>query len=129
MREKFGDLRWVPLQPEFIEYPNAQILMIGGATNSWGKAATAEGVKQPDEPEPGQELERLAEENEHRVEHLEGKLSESRLPFFAHLTSSMQAMILCSRIWGCTQTTIALFLPHGTVPESYVVQINVPYKI
>lgn len=80
MREKFGDLRWVPLQPEFIEYPNAQILMIGGATDSWGKAATAEGVKQPDEPEPGQELERLAEENEHRVEHLEGKLLESRLP-------------------------------------------------
>ncbi|KAJ5549157.1 hypothetical protein N7513_006391 [Penicillium frequentans] len=72
VREKFGDLRWVPLQPEFIDYPNAQILMIGGATNSWGKAATAEGVKQPDEPEPGQELERLAEENEHRVEHLKG---------------------------------------------------------
>ncbi|KAJ5909755.1 hypothetical protein N7504_004398 [Penicillium tannophilum] len=72
VREKFGDLRWVPLQPEFIEYPNAQILMIGGATNSWGKAATAEGVKQPDEQEPGQELERLAEENEHRVENLEG---------------------------------------------------------
>lgn len=77
MREKFGDLRWVPLQPEFIDYPNAQILMIGGAMNSWGKAATAEGEKQPDEPEPGQELERLAEENEHRVEHLQGKFLES----------------------------------------------------
>ncbi|KAJ5639393.1 uncharacterized protein N7484_007255, partial [Penicillium longicatenatum] len=72
VREKFGDLRWVPLQPEFIDYPNAQILMIGAAMNNWGKAATAEGTKQPDEPEPGQELERLAEENEHRVEHLQG---------------------------------------------------------
>ncbi|KAJ5769260.1 hypothetical protein N7520_003819 [Penicillium odoratum] len=70
--EKFGDLRWVPLQPEFINYPNAQILMIGGAMNSWGKAATAEGNKPLGEPEPGQELERLAEENEHRIEHLQG---------------------------------------------------------
>ncbi|KAJ5918076.1 hypothetical protein N7454_010451 [Penicillium verhagenii] len=70
--EKFGDLRWVPLEPEFINYPNAQILMIGGEMDRWGKAATAEGHKQAGEPEPGQEIEKLAEENEHRIEHLRG---------------------------------------------------------
>ncbi|KAJ5197967.1 uncharacterized protein N7498_007084 [Penicillium cinerascens] len=72
VREKFGDLRWVPLEPEFIEYPNAQFLMIGEAQNSLGKAATAEGNKEPHEQEPGQELETLEKENEQRVEALQG---------------------------------------------------------
>ncbi|KAJ6031104.1 hypothetical protein N7540_001836 [Penicillium herquei] len=70
--DKFGDLRWVPMKPEFIEYPNAQILMIGQGVDTLGKAATAEGNKAPGEAEPGQEIERLAEENEHRVESLKG---------------------------------------------------------
>ncbi|KAJ5115893.1 hypothetical protein N7456_000241 [Penicillium angulare] len=70
--EKFGDLRWVPLQPEFIEYPNAQILMIGQGTDTLGKAATAEGDKKPGEAEPGQELNRLADENEERIHSLQG---------------------------------------------------------
>lgn len=74
--EKFGDLRWVPLQPEFIEYTNAQILMIGEAMDSLGKAATAEDNKKPGEAEPGQELARLAEENECRVNTLQGKFLE-----------------------------------------------------
>ncbi|KAJ5233584.1 uncharacterized protein N7469_005350 [Penicillium citrinum] len=72
VREKFGDLRWVPLEPEFIEYPNAQFLMIGEAQDTLGKAATAEGDKQPHEEEPGQELEQLERENEQRVEALQG---------------------------------------------------------
>lgn len=79
MREKFGDLRWVPLEPEFIEYPNAQFLMIGEAENSLGKAATAEGNKEPHEQEPGQELENLEKENEQRVEALQGKISTAHI--------------------------------------------------
>ncbi|KAJ5816475.1 hypothetical protein N7447_008708 [Penicillium robsamsonii] len=70
--EKFGDLRWVPLQPEFLDYPNSQFLMIGEAQNHLGKAASSEGGKQPHEEEPGQELEKLEDENEHRVDALEG---------------------------------------------------------
>ena len=62
----------MPLQPEFVEYPNAQILMIGEAQDHLGKAASAEGNKQAHEGEPGQELEKLEEENEHRVEALKG---------------------------------------------------------
>ncbi|KAJ5115031.1 hypothetical protein NUU61_000790 [Penicillium alfredii] len=72
VREKFGDLRWVPLEPEFLEYPNAQFLMIGEAQNELGKAATAEGAKEPNEQEPGEELERMEQENEQRVEALRG---------------------------------------------------------
>ena len=75
VREKFGDYRWVPLQPEFIDYPNAQFLMIGEATDDLGKAATAEeGDKQANEAQPGEELEKLEQENEERIEALRGKL-------------------------------------------------------
>ncbi|CAG7918457.1 unnamed protein product [Penicillium olsonii] len=70
--KKFGDLRWVPLEPEFLDYPNSQFLMIGEAQNDLGKAATSQGEKSPHEEEPGQELERLEDENEHRVNTLSG---------------------------------------------------------
>lgn len=70
--EKFGDLRWVPLQPEFLDYPNSQFLMIGEAQNTLGKAATSQGEKLPHEEEPGQELEKLEDENEHRIDALQG---------------------------------------------------------
>jgi hypothetical protein len=62
----------VPLQPEFIEYPNAQFLMIGEAQDSLGKAASAQGGKQAHEIEPGEELEKMEHENEGRVHALEG---------------------------------------------------------
>lgn len=46
--------------------------MIGEAQDTLGKAATAEGDKQPHEEEPGQELDQLERENERRVEALQG---------------------------------------------------------
>ena len=76
---KFGDLRWVPLEPEFIEYPNSQFLMIGEAQGQLGKAATSEGRKQEHEEEPGQEIEKLEQENADRVDALEGKPLHSPL--------------------------------------------------
>ncbi|KAF7181961.1 hypothetical protein CNMCM7691_001349 [Aspergillus felis] len=73
VRQKFGDYRWVPLEPEFIDYPNAQFLMIGEATDDLGKAATAEpGKKEAHEEQPGEELEKLEQENEERIESLKG---------------------------------------------------------
>ena len=73
MREKFHDLRWVPTEPKFINYPNAQFLMIGEAHDSLGKAATAEpGDKEADEEQPGEELEKLERGNEERIEALDG---------------------------------------------------------
>jgi hypothetical protein len=70
--EKFGDLRWVPLKPEFLDYPNAQFLMIGEAQNDLGKAATSQGEKLSHEEEPGEELEKLEGENEDRIDALQG---------------------------------------------------------
>jgi hypothetical protein len=48
--------------------------MIGEAQNDLGKAAFAMGGKQQHEEEPGQELEKLEDENEHRVDSLKGML-------------------------------------------------------
>ncbi|KAI9045522.1 uncharacterized protein KD926_007938 [Aspergillus affinis] len=69
--EKFGDYRWRPLEPDFIDYPNAQILMIGDSTNDLGKATTADPADKKDgEEQPGEELEKFEHENEERVESL-----------------------------------------------------------
>ncbi|KAF9892948.1 hypothetical protein FE257_000540 [Aspergillus nanangensis] len=73
IREKFGDYRWIPLEPEFLDYPNAQFLMIGGAHQDLGKAAVGDaGDKRPEEHQPGEELEKLEQENEERVDNLRG---------------------------------------------------------
>lgn len=73
IREKFADYRWVPLEPVFINYPNAQFLMIGEAQDELGKAAIAEpGGKRENQEQPGEELEKLEQENEERIEALQG---------------------------------------------------------
>ena len=48
--------------------------MIGEAQNDLGKAAFAMGGKQHHEEEPGQELEKLSDEDQHRVDSLKGML-------------------------------------------------------
>ncbi|KAJ5161103.1 hypothetical protein N7492_006495 [Penicillium capsulatum] len=99
---KFGGLRWVPLKPEFIEYPNAQILMIGEAQDQLGKAATAEGNKQAHEEEPGQELEKLEQENEQRVEALQGTSPDEPSPSLASYNRKfLQAIKRSITIWEC----------------------------
>ncbi|KAL4740062.1 hypothetical protein BDV11DRAFT_104225 [Aspergillus similis] len=71
--EKFGDLRWIPARPELLDYSNAQFLMVGSAAGDLGKAATAEGDKRPEEEQPEEELSKMEEENEERVESLGGE--------------------------------------------------------
>ncbi|RDW86749.1 uncharacterized protein DSM5745_03391 [Aspergillus mulundensis] len=71
--EKFRDLRWIPAEPELLDYPNAQFLMIGSAVGDLGKAATAdEGDKRPEEEQPEEELIKMEDENEERIETLGG---------------------------------------------------------
>lgn len=71
--EKFKDYRWIPTEPEFLDYPNAQFLMIGSAQSQLGRAGGAHvddtGVKK----DPADELGQLEEENEERVESLSGR--------------------------------------------------------
>jgi hypothetical protein len=74
--EKFHDLRWVPTEPEFLNYSSAQFLMIGEAQDELGKPAVAEkGAKEPGQEQPGEELEKFAAENEHRINSWKGGLN------------------------------------------------------
>lgn len=114
VREKFSDYRWVPLEPDFIDYPNSQILMIGAAQGDLGKAATAEpDGKRADEEQPGEELEKLEHENEERIEALQGQCSLLR---YIYILQVMLTGILdrrCNNLRGpgvrCEE------IPSGTI--------------
>ena len=78
MLQKFGKYRWIPTEPDFIDYPNAQFLMIGEGQDTLGKAATAGAeAKEPGEEEPGEELENLEEGNLERIEALGGMIASN----------------------------------------------------
>ncbi|EFR02863.1 hypothetical protein MGYG_05864 [Nannizzia gypsea CBS 118893] len=70
--DDFRDLRWVPLEPKFIDYPNAQFMMLGEAQGHLGKGGMTEG-KALEQEDAGEELEHLELENEIRA----GSLNES----------------------------------------------------
>ncbi|KAJ0426265.1 hypothetical protein BJY00DRAFT_129053 [Aspergillus carlsbadensis] len=73
IEEKFKGYRWIPTEPELLGFPNAQFLMIGSATGDLGNAATAEsGDKRPEEEQPEEELVKMEDENESRIEALGG---------------------------------------------------------
>ncbi|PGG99948.1 hypothetical protein GX51_06054 [Blastomyces parvus] len=57
VQEEFDDLRWVPLRPEFLDFPNAQFLLIGG--------------KHQDPTETSKAVEKLENQNESRTSPLE----------------------------------------------------------
>lgn len=61
------------MEPDLIDYPNAQFLMVGSAQDDLGKAATAPSdAKTPEQEQPGEELQQLELENEQRIEALKG---------------------------------------------------------
>ncbi|KAK5057490.1 hypothetical protein LTR84_011490 [Exophiala bonariae] len=71
--EGFRGLRWTPLEPKFLDYANAQFLIIG---ESYENAVEQ---RPKDEREgnglPSEEIEKLEGEDEIRVKHLKGKPS------------------------------------------------------
>ncbi|EZG08737.1 hypothetical protein H106_02109 [Trichophyton rubrum CBS 735.88] len=70
LMDDFRDLRWVPLKPKFIDYPNAQFMMLGEAQGHLGKGGKTEG-KAPEQEDAGEELEHLEGEDEIRAEALD----------------------------------------------------------
>jgi len=72
--EEFRGLAWAEIQPEHLNYVNAQILLIGeGTEGSMGKALESTSKDQKDSKEtPMEELEKLEHEDELRVQHLHG---------------------------------------------------------
>ena len=71
--DELRDLRWAPLQPKFIDYPNAQFLILGEAQGDLGKGGISEGEEGKESA--GDEVEMLEHENEVRAYPLRGKVS------------------------------------------------------
>ena len=64
IEKKFRDLRWIPLEPELLEYKNTQLLVIGEALGDLGKAVEEQSKDQRDDKKekPEEEVEKLEKE-------------------------------------------------------------------
>ena len=63
----------MPLQPRFLDYANAQILLIGHHENSLEKATDQEQDGEDDgKDKPLEEMEKLEDEDQIRIDHLKG---------------------------------------------------------
>ncbi|KAL1310860.1 hypothetical protein AAFC00_001092 [Neodothiora populina] len=71
--DEFHGRSWMPVEPKHLDYPNAQILLIGESFNSsHALDATSKDDKADDKSTPAEELQKLEDEDELRVEHLKG---------------------------------------------------------
>lgn len=71
--EEFRGRGWMPAHPKHINYANAQILLIGeNFEDSNNLEAAPKDEKNESKETPGEELEKLENEDELRVEHLKG---------------------------------------------------------
>ena len=83
--DEFRGLAWVGIsKPEYLNYENAQLLLIGEKQNELGKAGelAEQDEKKPNEETPAEELEKLEHEDELRVQHLDGKYKRVLPKFF-----------------------------------------------
>ena len=73
MLNEFRSLRWMPLQPKHLDYPNSQILLIGESADDLGKSMDQQaGDEKAEKDTPLEEMEKLEDEDERRVEGLKG---------------------------------------------------------
>ncbi|KAL5323123.1 hypothetical protein ACEPPN_007651 [Leptodophora sp. 'Broadleaf-Isolate-01'] len=74
IQKKFRNLRWMPLEPELLNYQNTQFLIIGEGMGEMDKAVEemSKDAKDDEKEKPVEELEKLQEEDHDRVEHLKG---------------------------------------------------------
>ena len=63
----------MPLQPKLLDYENTQFLLIGHGDNALDKATAPQSKDQENEKEePKEEMEKLEDEDEKRIEGLKG---------------------------------------------------------
>lgn len=81
--DDFRGLAWMPIhKAEYLDYPNAQILLIGEGEDKFGQAleATDKDKKDGNKESAEEELEKLEDEDQIRIDHLHG----SRTSYFLH---------------------------------------------
>ncbi|KAL9048663.1 MAG: hypothetical protein Q9162_007610 [Coniocarpon cinnabarinum] len=74
MLKEFNGLRWMATEPRFIDYANAQFLLIGEGRDELGKATEPTARDQKHEKEtPEEEVLKLEDEDSHRTGQLHGE--------------------------------------------------------
>ncbi|RDW73736.1 hypothetical protein BP5796_07178 [Coleophoma crateriformis] len=96
IQKKFRSLRWMPLEPELLDYENTQFLIIGEGLGDMTKAVEEQSKDQRDESKekPAEEMEKLEEEDMERVEHL-----KNDDPVFADLGLSSKQYSKMQTTW------------------------------
>ncbi|KAI1408053.1 hypothetical protein F5Y13DRAFT_173453 [Hypoxylon sp. FL1857] len=72
--DEFRALRWVATQPKHLDFPNTQFLLIGESSGIQ-KATEPQKGQEEGEEKPIEELEKLEDEDTHRMEGLQGDAS------------------------------------------------------
>ena len=83
--EKFRGLRWAPAEPEYMNYENAQMLLIAGSDPE-NELADPPKDSNDEHKSPYEELERLEHEDEARIQNMQGKIIRPRPRIFSLLT-------------------------------------------
>lgn len=86
LQNEFRSLRWAPLKPDHLNYEGCQFLMVGEGEKGLEKATEPQEGDEKKEETPKEELKKLEDEDEIRVEHLNGKHNLRRLLFQRVLT-------------------------------------------
>jgi hypothetical protein len=71
--DEFRGRRWMPLLPKHLDYPSAQLLLIGESRGLGQATEALDRDQRHDKETPLEEMEKLEGEDEIRVKHLKGK--------------------------------------------------------
>ncbi|KAI0473201.1 hypothetical protein GGR56DRAFT_653618 [Xylariaceae sp. FL0804] len=70
--DEFRALRWMPTQPKHLDYVNTQFLLVGESSGIEKATEPQKKDQEEGKEEPREELEKLEDEDTHRMEHLKG---------------------------------------------------------
>lgn len=73
LQDEFRNLRWMPMKAEHLNYEGCQFLMVGEGEQGINKATEQQGGDEKKEETPMEEMQKLEDEDEIRIEHLHGK--------------------------------------------------------
>ncbi|KAI0130381.1 hypothetical protein BJ170DRAFT_593893 [Xylariales sp. AK1849] len=72
VKEEFRALRWMPTKPKHLDFANTQFLLVGESSGIEKATEPQKDDKKEGKEEPLEEMEKLADEDTHRMEDLKG---------------------------------------------------------
>lgn len=77
MQDEFRALRWLPSRPRHLDFVNTQFLLVGESSGIEKATEPQKKDKKEGKEDPADELEKLEDEDTHRMKALEGDDSEA----------------------------------------------------